>query len=240
MIHRLVKHSDSHSEEIWLTIYGDLITNLVLLFLALYGLTVMGDDAMADAIASMSGKNIAALKDVELEDPMGEVAQKLKGKFKFNPDVIISVESDVVRIEFGEQVLFRSGGATIRSSAVPALKDIAGILKETPQTVVVEGHTDSVPLKAGGRFRDNWELSLARAMSVVRLMSDEGWLPGDQMAAAAYGAYRPRASNVTANGRRLNRRVEIALFKDFPYGSVETSAAGDQMAVTEVTAAANP
>ncbi len=247
MIHRLVKHKDSHSEEIWLTIYGDLITNLVLLFLALYGLTVMGDQAMADAIASMSGKNIAALKTIQAGNSMDDVAQMLKSKFKFNPDVIISLESDVVRIEFGEQVLFRSGGATVKSSAVPVLKDIAAILKDSPQTVIVEGHTDSVPLKAGGTFKDNWELSLARSMSVVRLLSDEGWLPSAQMAAAAYGAYRPRASNITANGRRLNRRVEIALFKDFPFdpegGSEPALPAvrkASQEPVTEVTSAAHP
>jgi chemotaxis protein MotB len=81
----------------------------------------------------------------------------------------------------------------------------------------VEGHTDNVPLVPGSRYQSNRELSLARAMSVVTLLVEEGAIPSDQIAASAYGDYKPRASNVTEKGRRMNRRVDILLVKDFPY-----------------------
>jgi len=88
---------------------------------------------------------------------------------------------------------------------------------------VVEGHTDSVPMGKNSPFRSNWELSLARAMSVVHLLIEKGEIESRQIAAAAYGFHRSQASNLTSMGRRSNRRVEITLFKEFPYENQKTS-----------------
>jgi len=74
----------------------------------------------------------------------------------------------------------------------------------------VAGHTDNVPVKRGGRFDSNWELSTARATTVVELMVREG-VPPDQLAAAGFGEHDPIASNETPEGRQQNRRLEIML-----------------------------
>ena len=216
MIHRLVKfQNDTRLEYIWLTIYADLVTNMMLVFLALYGLTLMSTDALSRAVQSMKLGEGFSLKETDLD--FSELAPAFRQKFRYTPEVKITDAIGAVRIEFGENILFESGRAEPKKSAETAIQAVSAILKSIPQTVVVEGHTDSVPLQTGSRYRDNNELSMARAMAVVRLLIKEG-LPPAQISAAAYGSSRPCASNSTALGRNANRRVEIALFKDFPYG----------------------
>jgi chemotaxis protein MotB len=219
MIHRLLRRrsDDSRSESIWLTVYSDLMTNLVLVFLALYGLVTMGNQAMQHALESMraqasivnpEGKQVLALEDV---------AQLLRQEFKQNPEISISEEPGTVRILFGESILFPSGRAELKDGAAPTLERAANLLALLPYTIVVEGHTDDRPTRKGSAYRDNWELSLARSMAVVNLLIKESGIPAKQVAAAAYGPYHPRASNETVASRRFNRRVELALFRDFPY-----------------------
>jgi chemotaxis protein MotB len=217
MLHTFLrpKFKDARSETIWLTIYADLITNLVLLFLALYGLTLMGDDALAKAIQSMKMEDIYKLQ-LDPTKKFEDIAPVLRKKITQNTNLNISDDVGTVRIEFGEKILFESGSAVPKESAEKILGLVADLLKTVPHTIVVEGHTDSAPLQRGGKYRDNWELSLARAMSIVHLLVKLGVAP-DHLAAAAYGFYRPRSSNLTATGRSLNRRVEISLFKNFAY-----------------------
>lgn len=218
MIHRIFHAKlDQQSETIWLTIYADLMTNLLLVFLALYGLTVMGQEAVKKAVASMKGAQVE-YQGVDLN--FETLAPLLKQQFVDSPDIAVTEEAGAVRIQFGESVLFESGRATLKTAATDEMKKVAAYLKAIPRTVVVEGHSDSVPLR-DGRYKDNWELSLARAMAVVDVLIKEGGLPADQLAAAAYGPYRPRATNTSLVGRRINRRVEIALFKDFGYSLKE-------------------
>ncbi len=215
MIHRwLLSKWDPRNETIWLTIYADLITNMMLIFLSLYGLTVMGDDALSKAVQSMKFEEM--IHPVEKPRTFDDLAPALRQKFLNQANISISEGAAAVRIELGEDVLFESGRAAPKPKADDILQVVASLLKNIPNTIVVEGHTDAIPLQRGSAFRDNWELSLARAMSIVQLLQAKG-IPAAQLAAAAYGENRPTASNTTALGRRLNRRVEIALFRDFPF-----------------------
>lgn len=215
MIQRIFQSKfDQQTETIWLTIYADLMTNLLLVFLALYGLTVMGQEAVRKAVDSMKGAKVE-YQGVDLN--FETLAPILREQLKDHPGIDVSEEAGAIRIQFGESVLFGSGQAELKSEAAGLMRKIAGSLGKIPRTIVVEGHSDSVPLKSTGRYKNNWELSLGRAMAVVDLLIKEGRIPSDQLAAAAYGPYRPRASNTSEIGRRINRRVEIALFKDLGY-----------------------
>lgn len=111
-----------------------------------------------------------------------------------------------------DRVLFDSGKATLRNEALPVLTKVARILNEelAGQSIGVEGHTDNEPIKRSG-WKDNWELSLARARAVVTSLVSEHGVDPNRVAAIGYGEYRPIASNETAEGRRLNRRVEITV-----------------------------
>ena len=109
-------------------------------------------------------------------------------------------------------VLFDSGEAKIKPRAVPVIKKIAGLLqvdKEHP--INVEGHTDNVPIRSS-QYPTNWELSTARASSVVRLLIADS-APADRLGAVGYAQLHPIASNADARGRARNRRVEIVLLR---------------------------
>ncbi|WP_329610035.1 flagellar motor protein MotS [Microaerobacter geothermalis] len=108
-----------------------------------------------------------------------------------------------------EQVLFHSGEATILPEAKPFLNKVTYLLKNIPNTVKVEGHTDNVPISTY-RFPSNWELSTARASSVIRYFTEQGIDP-QRLVAVGYGEYQPIAPNDTPEGRQKNRRVVIVI-----------------------------
>ena len=109
-------------------------------------------------------------------------------------------------------VLFDSGEAKVKPRAMPVLEKIAGLLQvDQEHPINVEGHTDNVPIRSS-RYPTNWELSTARASSVVRLLIADG-APGNRLGAVGYAQLHPIASNGDARGRSRNRRVEIVLLR---------------------------
>jgi chemotaxis protein MotB len=114
-----------------------------------------------------------------------------------------------VEIEIKSNILFPSASAMFENTALPVIQQIAGVLKEYPNTIQVEGHTDSLPIKSF-IYPSNWELSAARSMSVLHLLAREGMNPA-RLSAVSYGQYRPVASNVTEAGRARNRRVVLVV-----------------------------
>ncbi|TAM46754.1 MAG: flagellar motor protein MotD [Gammaproteobacteria bacterium] len=117
-----------------------------------------------------------------------------------------------LEVEIKSSVLFPSGSAQVQPDAVPVLKRLAGILQEYPNRVQVEGFTDNVPIRTAA-FPSNWELSTARATSVVHLFSGVGLSPG-RLAAVGYGEHRPSAPNDTEAGRSKNRKVVLVILAD--------------------------
>ncbi len=119
-----------------------------------------------------------------------------------------------VEIEINTSVLFASGSADIAPDAVPILERLSRILAGTRTRVQVEGHTDDRPISTVA-YPSNWELSAARAASVVRLFTADGVAPG-HMAAVGFGEFRPLADNATEAGRQQNRRVIIVVIARGP------------------------
>lgn len=114
-----------------------------------------------------------------------------------------------VEVEIRNNVLFASGSAGLEPEAIPVLERIAQILQQFPNAIQVEGFTDNVPISTVA-FPSNWELSAARAASVVHLFTKLGIRP-NRMAAIGYGEHRPGADNATPEGRQKNRRVVLVV-----------------------------
>ena len=91
------------------------------------------------------------------------------------------------------------------------MSKIAGVNADGTGKITVSGHTDDVPLIFGSQFRDNWDLAAARSASVVQELEDTGMIPAGRMEAVSYGESKPIESNSTANGRSVNRRIEIEI-----------------------------
>lgn len=122
----------------------------------------------------------------------------------------VSIEAGRIVLNLPENVLFASGSAVVNAVGVVALTQIAHVLKEfDDRRFQIEGHTDSVPIMSSS-YPSNWELSTARALSVLHLMVKEGVL-STNVSAAGFGEYHPRADNDTKEGRALNRRIEIIM-----------------------------
>ena len=119
---------------------------------------------------------------------------------------------DGVHIEVASGVLFPSGSARLTPEAMPVLERLAQVLRTVPNPVRVEGHTDNVPIRTT-LYPSNWELSAARAASVVRLFERLGVDPG-RLIAVGYGEHRPVADNATPEGRRRNRRVVVVVLAE--------------------------
>jgi chemotaxis protein MotB len=123
------------------------------------------------------------------------------------------------RFVFSSEVLFNPGSADLAPEGRAQIAGVVRTLDDVRQKIPaeidwiirVDGHTDNVPLSGGGAFADNWELSQARALSVVRFMQDELGFPPDRMAATGFGEYRPVAEGDTPEARALNRRIELKL-----------------------------
>ena len=127
---------------------------------------------------------------------------------------LINVTQDKlwVEIEMNSNILFPSADSELEEEAYPALKAVAEVLKKLPNSIDVEGHTDNVPIR-NQQFPSNWELSAARAASVVHLFSRYGVNPR-RLSSIGYSEYRPKSSNATAEGRLQNRRVKIVVLAD--------------------------
>jgi chemotaxis protein MotB len=115
-----------------------------------------------------------------------------------------------VEVEIRTDILFPSGSSALSAGALPVLNEVAATLSRLPNPVRVEGHTDNVPIRGRSPYPSNWELSAARAASVVHLFTEQGILP-DRLAVVAYGEQRPAQSNDTPEGRNANRRVLIVV-----------------------------
>jgi chemotaxis protein MotB len=115
-----------------------------------------------------------------------------------------------IEIELKDKILFPSGAAELLPAARQPLEEVRKVIERFPYPVRVEGHTDNMPVRRKAPYPSNWELSAARAASVVRLFQEEGIDPR-RMAVVGYGEQHPIADNATPQGRAQNRRVVIAI-----------------------------
>lgn len=146
---------------------------------------------------------------------LGEIADDFEKQLQpmIDKDLInITRDDNWIEIEINTSLLFDLGSAELEDDAVPILRRLAATLKRYPNPIQVEGFTDNLPIR-NQLYPSNWELSAARAASVVHLFMNADVQP-DRMAAIGYGEYRPIADNATVEGRRKNRRVVLVIRKD--------------------------
>ena len=130
----------------------------------------------------------------------------------FNSDELsVEVKNGKVYVSMTDKLLFKSGSAAVEAKGKEALKLLAEVLDKNPDIdILIEGHTDNVPIKTAV-YRDNWDLSVARATSIVRILTDDYKIVPTRLTASGKGEFSPRATNETPEGRALNRRTEIIL-----------------------------
>jgi chemotaxis protein MotB len=124
----------------------------------------------------------------------------------------IEIKNGKVYVSMEESLLFASGSTTVDPRGVNALRELAKVLAANPDiNVLIEGHTDDVPLRAGGAIKDNWDLSVLRATAIVRILLQNNAIDSKRLTAAGRGEFMPLDPARTQQARRKNRRTEIIL-----------------------------
>jgi len=136
-----------------------------------------------------------------------------------NAETTTSIDSRGLVIHLNNVILFNSGSADIKSESIGTLEKIATIINSLNNYIRIEGHTDNVPISSS-TYPSNWELSAARATSVVRLFVSQSNVSPDKLVAVGYGEYKPIADNSTPEGKAKNRRIDIIVLSD-KYNNLE-------------------
>ncbi|MCS6916292.1 MAG: OmpA family protein [Chitinophagales bacterium] len=148
-------------------------------------------------------------KDSISQALLGTIQRALKGYEK--SDLSVEYRNGKVYVSLSEKLLFQSGRTDVDAKGRAALQQLAEVLKKNPDiSITVEGHTDNVPLLGTGFMKDNWDLSVLRATSIIRILTEYGLEPR-RIIASGRSEYFPVASNATAEGKARNRRTEIIL-----------------------------
>ncbi len=222
----------------WLTTYSDMMTLILCFFVLLYSFSLLDTDKfrqLAQSMAIALGGNSQVITNGGNVGPVpidenpgvennsdgtgmvGEEAQRIYNEVSsyidengLNAKVTIKKETRGVLIELQDNILFDSGEAKLKKDSIPLLQKISGLLKQFSNEVIVEGHTDNLPINKG-YYQSNWELSTDRANKVVRYFIEKEGLDGRRFQAVGLGEYRPIDTNDTPDGRKNNRRVNILL-----------------------------
>jgi chemotaxis protein MotB len=148
-------------------------------------------------------------RPADLAESMGELQKSLEAEIK-NGKLQMKLEPRGLVISLREAAFFASGDDAIAPTSLPILSKIAEVVQSLPNSVRLEGHSDSRPIHTS-RFKSNWELSAARAIAMLDLLRDRFSVPPARMAIAGYADNAPADSNDTEEGRAHNRRVDLVL-----------------------------
>lgn len=181
--------------------------------------------AQLEAALGDTQKDKSALENALVElrkrkaESEGRIAEfkALLDKFKTLIDsgkLKVRIREGRMVVELATDILFPSGSATLSKDGKPAIAEVAELLKSIPdRKFQVEGHTDNVPTKGAATYKSNWELASARALTVLKAMTDSG-MPPERISAASFGDTKPAKSNDTPEDRAANRRIEIVVVPD--------------------------
>ncbi len=235
---RRKREEEHENHERWLVSYADFITLLFAFFTTLYAISQVDAKKLGNFVESLQvalnqkvkiierpsqpavfdrktaliapiAIKRAGMEKLSLEKLKEKLDRKLSGK-KMGKSVKTFIDRRGIVITITDTILFDSGSDVLRKSAIPVMDEIAPELKGIPNQVRVEGHTDDTPIN-NARFHSNWELSTARATSIIRDFIEHYGFSPLKLSAAGYGEYRPVKPNDTPADKAANRRVDIVI-----------------------------
>lgn len=231
------KHEEHENHERWLVSYADFITLLFAFFVVMYSVSSVNEGKYRTLSESMlsaftNHKPLGQMSVVPL--PMEQTRPSMDMELKERPDdfqiylkVANSLEAikgkagDVtvqnttrgISIKIKNEVAFDSGSAQMKPAARELLDLIAVLVKDLPNLISIEGHTDAIPIRTS-QYPSNWELSASRATALIRYFINQHQLAADRFSATGFGGEQPIESNATPEGRAANRRVEIVILRE--------------------------
>lgn len=172
------------------------------------------DSDVKRIVNPMSGALSSAAGSTSLREAQAAIQKALNPEIK-RREVTMSMQREGLVVSLKEMGFFDSGSAIIRPGSLDAISRLAGVLKQRPESLRIEGHTDNIPIHTS-RFASNWELSTSRATELIQLLITKYGIPPGHLSAAGYGEFHPVAANDSAEGRAQNRRLDVVILAPFP------------------------
>jgi len=202
----------------WLVSYTDVLTLLLILFIAVAAQAVSRPEVHAAAVAPVPAPPApvptppAPAAPVLPEPPESQSHEALvrAGEKLKERGIDLQLEARGLVISLPQAVLFASGDDRINASARSIILDIADAVRDLDNKIELAGHADSLPIHTR-RFRNNWELSAARGLSLLNALINDYGIAESRLTVSSHGSFSPKTSNDTADGRAENRRVEILI-----------------------------
>lgn len=215
----------------YMTTYGDMMTLLLTFFVLLLSFSSMREAKFRRAMGSLKGAlgvlpheqsvikpervpipQLTNLQESEIEESIVKLEDILSDQ-QLREAVRLQISDRGMTITIDDPVMFESGDAGLRPKAYPILTRIASLARGWPNTIRIEGHTDNDPIRTE-KFPSNWELSTARALSVLHFFQDDAGFDPIDLVAIGRGEFDPIALNDTPENKTKNRRIEIHIEYD--------------------------
>ena len=225
---RKKKKPDDINTNAWMDTYADTITLLLTFFILPYSFSTTDNERLQLIAAALKGEitgipmKLENTPDISLEDieqGIGEKSpysilvdkiQEIIDKNALTDSVKVREEDSGVVLQLSENVLFDLGKADLKPESIKVLDIISTLIPSISNEIMVQGHTDNIPISSG-TYKSNWELSTARAITVLRYFIETKGFDPTRFSATGYGEYKPLVDNSTEENRAINRRVDILI-----------------------------
>ncbi len=214
-----MRHEEPENHDRWLVSYADFITLLFAFFVVLYATSNANEEKLKKLEESLRNSlSLPQPKAAGVGSGMGQdwsfdaVFDSLMGNRVHNP--LESKNLSQTKTERGTKITmvastyFNTADAKLKKTSIESLKQLAEILKETPGNIIVEGHTDDLPIK-NEEYLSNWDLSSIRASRVARYLMVYGNIPASRISVRGYADQKPLVPNDSEAHRATNRRIEV-------------------------------
>jgi chemotaxis protein MotB len=204
---RYLSDQDRHRDR-WLFSYTDIITILMVLFIAVAAHAAHEHKLPSAAVSPVNLGSVAHPRSSNSSAALARVQDVLE-----RHGIQQRTDARGLVISLPQVILFRSGDDRINPDAYPIVKEIALAVGDLPNKIQLIGHADAIPIH-NQRFHNNWELSAARGFQLLQILTKEEGIAESRLAVISYGSQDPRGSNATQDGRTENRRVEIVIVEE--------------------------
>lgn len=231
---RKKKHEEHENHERWLVSYADFITLLFAFFVSMYAISSVNEGkfrilseslaiafnpALYTSTKMMEGPRFVREQRSHMDQEMRDMStnnyariQTALKELEREKKLSMIVDEQKITIRITESSLFEGASDELLPEAAPVLDEIGMVLKDLPNSIRVEGHTDNIPVNTV-RFPSNWDLSSSRAVKILKFFHERLHYDPTKLSAVGYGEYRPIDSNETPAGRAKNRRVDILILQ---------------------------
>ncbi len=196
-------------------VFSDLMSFLAGLFILLFTIVNTKQSSpqyFAEMSVKFGGKKVEQEQQVSAEDLFVSEVKNFVQEERLSQYILVLVDEQKIRLILNDPILFESGTDQLKKKSEAVLNGLLNLIQKVKNPMIIEGHTDDIPVKPGGKFRSNWDLAYFRASAVTNYFINNG-VKASRLSISSFGDQRPIARKKTALARKKNRRIEINVIR---------------------------